>query len=89
MAEEYAVNWTAVLIVAGVGAAAVIGMFVASYIIAPKRPSAIKDIPYECGIETRAVSVVADSDSLLCVRHPVPDFRRGGGVPVSVGGGVP
>ena len=51
MPEEYAVNWTAALIVAGVGAAAVIAMFVASYIIAPKRPSAIKDIPYECGIE--------------------------------------
>ncbi len=51
MPEQYAVNWTAVLMVAGVGAAAVICMFVASYIIAPKRPSAMKDIPYECGIE--------------------------------------
>ena len=51
MAEEYAVNWTAVLIVAGIGAAAVLGMFVASYLIAPKRPSALKEIPYECGIE--------------------------------------
>lgn len=51
MAEEYAVNWTAALIVAGVGAAAVVGMFLVSYIIAPKRPSAVKDIPYECGIE--------------------------------------
>ena len=51
MPEEYAVNWTAALIAAGVGAAAVIAMFIASYIIAPKRPSAIKDIPYECGIE--------------------------------------
>ena len=51
MAEEYAVNWTAALIVAGVGAVAVVGMFLVSYIIAPKRPSAIKDIPYECGIE--------------------------------------
>ncbi|MCY3638058.1 MAG: NADH-quinone oxidoreductase subunit A [Chloroflexota bacterium] len=51
MAEEYAANWTAALIVAGVGAAAVVGMFLASYIVAPKRPSAVKDIPYECGIE--------------------------------------
>ncbi len=51
MPEQYAVNWTAVLMVAGVGVAAVICMFVASYIIAPKRPSAMKDIPYECGIE--------------------------------------
>ncbi len=51
MAEEYAVNWTAALIVAGFGAAAVVAMFAASYFLAPKRPSAMKDIPYECGIE--------------------------------------
>jgi NADH-quinone oxidoreductase subunit A len=25
-------------------------MFMASYILAPKRPSAIKDTPYECGM---------------------------------------
>ena len=48
--EGYAVNWTAALIVAAVGALAVIAMFAASRLIAPKRPSAAKDIPYECGI---------------------------------------
>ena len=51
MAEEYAVNWGVVLIVAAVGFAAVGAMFLVSYLMAPKRPSAIKDIPYECGIE--------------------------------------
>jgi NADH-quinone oxidoreductase subunit A len=48
---DFAVNWTAVLIVAGVGVAAIIGMFVTSFLIAPRRPSAMKDMPYECGIE--------------------------------------
>lgn len=51
MPEGYAVNWTAVLIVAGVGVVAVLGMFAASFALAPKRPSALKDIPYECGIQ--------------------------------------
>ncbi len=51
MPEGYVVNWTAVLIVAVVGAGAVIAMFAASYLLAPKRPSALKDMPYECGIE--------------------------------------
>lgn len=39
-----------VLLVGGVGLAAVCGMFLASYIMAPRRPSAIKETPYECGI---------------------------------------
>ncbi len=51
MPEGFDTNWTAVLIVAGVGLAAIIGMFAASFILAPKRKSAIKEIPYECGIE--------------------------------------
>ena len=51
MPEAYAPNWTAALIVAAIGAAAVIAMFAASFLLAPKRPSAAKDIPYECGIE--------------------------------------
>ena len=50
MPEGFDLNWTAVLLVGGIGLAATLGMFVASYIIAPKRPSAIKDTPYECGI---------------------------------------
>ncbi len=51
MPEGYDVNWMVVLLVAGVGLAAVLGMFLASFLMAPKRKSAIKEIPYECGIE--------------------------------------
>ena len=50
MPEGYALNWSAVLIVGGVGVGAVLGMFLTSRLIAPRRPSAIKDTPYECGI---------------------------------------
>ena len=39
-----------VFLVAIVGVAAVFSMFLLSYIVAPKRPSAIKETPYECGI---------------------------------------
>jgi len=49
--EGYTLNWIAVLIVILVGAIAVGGIFIASRILAPKRPSLIKDEPYECGIE--------------------------------------
>ena len=49
--EGYTLNWIAVLIVALVGTIAVGGIFIASRILAPKRPSLIKDEPYECGIE--------------------------------------
>ena len=50
-AQEFAINWSVVLLVAGVGLAAILGMFMTSRIMAPRRPSAMKDIPYECGIE--------------------------------------
>ena len=49
--EGFDTNWSVVLILAGIGVAAIVGMFMTSYIIAPKRKSAIKEIPYECGIE--------------------------------------
>jgi NADH:ubiquinone oxidoreductase subunit 3 (subunit A) len=48
--EGYAANWIVVLLVAGVGLSAILAMFIGSYIVAPRRPSAMKDIPYECGI---------------------------------------
>ncbi len=51
MPEDFAVNWSAVLIVGGIGLAAIMGMFMTSHIVAPKRKSALKEIPYECGIE--------------------------------------
>lgn len=50
MPEGYALDWMVVLIVGAVGLTATVGMFAASFILAPKRPSAIKETPYECGI---------------------------------------
>ena len=52
MTEEYALNWTVVLIVGGVGLAAIAVMFLVSFLAAPRRPSAVKLTPYECGIPT-------------------------------------
>lgn len=51
MPEDFDVNWMAVLLVAGVGLTAMLGMFMASLLMAPRRKSAKKEIPYECGIE--------------------------------------
>ena len=51
MPEGFVISWSAVLIVAGIGTLAILGMFMTSRIVAPRRPSAMKDIPYECGIE--------------------------------------
>ena len=51
MPEGYDVNWMVVLLVGSVGLAAVLGMFLASFLMAPKRKSAAKEMPYECGIE--------------------------------------
>jgi len=48
--EGFALDWAAVVIVGLVGLAAIGGMFLTSRMAAPKRPSAIKDTPYECGI---------------------------------------
>lgn len=50
MTEGYAIDWLAVVIVAGVGVAAILALFAASRLLAPRRPSAAKDMPYECGI---------------------------------------
>lgn len=50
MPEGFDLNWITVLLVAAVGLAAIGGMFMTSYLVAPKRPSAAKDMPYECGI---------------------------------------
>lgn len=50
MPEGYDVNWMVVLILPIMGALAVGAVFCASRFIAPKRPSKIKNEPYECGI---------------------------------------
>ena len=48
--EGLALDWTVVVIVGAIGISAVVGMFVFSRVVAPRRPSEIKDTPYECGI---------------------------------------
>ena len=48
--EDLTVNYSAALIAAIAGFAAMAIMFGASYILAPKRRSELKDMPYECGI---------------------------------------
>ena len=50
MPEGYDINWMAVLLVAVVGVAAMGLLFALSHVVAPKRPSEIKETPYECGI---------------------------------------
>jgi NADH-quinone oxidoreductase subunit A len=44
------INWIVVIVVAMVGLAAILMMFAASRFLSPRRPSEIKDTPYECGI---------------------------------------
>ena len=51
MPEGYALNWGAVAIASGVALLGMVIMFAASFILAPRRKSAMKGIPYECGIE--------------------------------------
>ena len=50
MPEGYDINWMAVLLVAAVGIVAMGLLFGLSHVLAPKRPSEIKETPYECGI---------------------------------------
>ncbi len=50
MPEGYDINWIAVLLVAAVGLGAMGALFGVSYILAPRRYSEQKEIPYECGI---------------------------------------
>ena len=50
MPEGFGVNWSVVILVAAVGFGAICLMFLASFLMAPRRPSAIKETPYECGI---------------------------------------
>ena len=50
MPEGYALNYTAVVIVGAVGLLAMGGMLAASFLMAPRRKSAAKELPFECGI---------------------------------------
>ena len=48
--EGFAINYTAVVIAAAVGFIGMGIMFAASRMLAPRKHSALKDMPYECGI---------------------------------------
>jgi NADH-quinone oxidoreductase subunit A len=50
VSEGYAANWTAIILAVVIGVLAMGLMFAASRILAPRRPSAAKAIPYESGI---------------------------------------
>lgn len=50
MPAEYFKDYTAVLIATVAGSAVVLTSFVLSFIVSPKARSALKDLPYECGI---------------------------------------
>ncbi len=51
MPEGFVSNWVAVLVAASVGFLVIGAMFAASFLMAPRRASARKALPYECGIE--------------------------------------
>ena len=46
----YDLNWAVIAIMGLLGLSSVLGMFLISFLIAPKRKSEIKDAPYECCI---------------------------------------
>ena len=50
MPEGFDINWMVVLLAGVIGLGAICMMFLTSFIVAPKRHSAIKETPYECGM---------------------------------------
>lgn len=50
MPQEFAVNYIAVVLAAVVGLVAVLFMFVTNFLLAPRRSSDIKGLPFECGV---------------------------------------
>jgi len=50
LAESYITNWAAVFLAAIIGVLAVSVMFLVNSLIAPRRKSDLKSLPYECGI---------------------------------------
>ena len=50
MPESLVENWMALVLAGAIAFLAMGIMFAASFIISSKRPSAIKETPYECGI---------------------------------------
>ena len=50
MPQDYAVNYIAVVLAAVVGLVAVLFMFVTNFLLAPRRSSDVKELPFECGV---------------------------------------
>ena len=50
MPADYAFNYTAVIVAAGFGFGGIGFTFILSRLLAPKRPSLMQSIAYECGI---------------------------------------
>ena len=50
MPEGYALNYIAVVLAGVVGLLAMGGMLLGSFMLAPRRRSAAKELPFECGI---------------------------------------
>jgi len=46
----YATNWAGVVMAGAIGVLAIMMMFLVNALLAPRRKSALKGIPYECGI---------------------------------------
>jgi NADH-quinone oxidoreductase subunit A len=50
MTEGYAINYAAVVLAVVVGFLAILLMFVGNYVLSSRRPSAMKEMPFECGV---------------------------------------
>ncbi len=50
MPAGYATNWAGVVMAGAIGVLAIMMMFLVNALLAPRRKSALKGIPYECGI---------------------------------------
>ena len=64
--EGYATDWTAVVLAGAIGFVAMGIMFVASMLLAPRRPSKAKALPYESGIEP---SLIDSASNALAARR--------------------
>ncbi|MBM3945933.1 MAG: NADH-quinone oxidoreductase subunit A [SAR202 cluster bacterium] len=50
MPDGYAINYAAVVLAAVVGFLAILLMFVGNYLLSSRRSSAMKEMPFECGV---------------------------------------
>ena len=50
MDEDYLINWMPIVVTSMVGFFAIIGLFFVARLLSPRKFSAMKETPYECGI---------------------------------------